>query len=156
MDLILWRHAEAEDANGRKPDVRRRLTARGEKQARKVAAWLKDRLPDSTRVLVSPAERTQQTAHLLGLPFEIEPRVGIGADPVDLIAAADWPEGGGKRSTVIIVGHQPTLGRLAALLLAGTEADWTIKKGALWWLSNRVREHDSQTILRVAIGPDAC
>jgi phosphohistidine phosphatase len=154
MDLILWRHAEAEEGEGRTPDAKRRLTARGDKQARKMAAWLKDRLPPKTRILVSPTERTQQTAHALGMAFELEPRVGVGADAADLIAAADWPEGDGKRSAVVIVGHQPTLGRLAALLLSGTEADWTIKKGAVWWLSGRLRNEGPQTALRAVINPE--
>lgn len=154
MDLILWRHAEAEEADGRTPDSKRRLTARGEKQARKMATWLKDRLPAKTRILVSPAERTQQTAHALGLAFELEPKVGIGADTADLIAATDWPEGNGSRSAVLIVGHQPTLGRLAALLLSGTEDDWAIKKGAVWWFSSRLRDHGPQTTLRAVIGPE--
>jgi phosphohistidine phosphatase len=156
MDLILWRHAEAEEADGRTSDAKRRLTARGEKQARKMAVWLKDRLPDKTRILVSPTERTQQTAHALGLAFELEPKVGVGADPADLIAAANWPEGNGKRSAVVIVGHQPTLGRLAALLLSGTEADWAIKKGAVWWFSSRVRENSGHAVLRSVVGPDIC
>ena len=51
----------------------------------------------------------------------------------------------------MIVGHQPSLGRLASLLLAGQEADWSIKKGALWWLTNRVRRGDAQTVLRAMI-----
>ncbi len=156
MDLILWRHAEAEDGGGKTPDAKRRLTDRGEHQARKMAVWLLDRLPAKTTVLVSPTERTQQTAHALGLPFEIEPKIGVGADPADLIAAANWPNGGGRGRAVILVGHQPTLGRLAALLLAGTEADWAVKKGAVWWLSRRTREGDEQTVLRLAIGPDSC
>lgn len=154
MDLILWRHAEAEEGGAHKPDSRRRLTPRGEKQARKMAAWLLARLPPKTIVLVSPTERTQQTAHALGLPFEIEPKIGIGADPADLIAATDWPNGRGKAHAVIVVGHQPTLGRLAALLLAGEEADWAVRKGAVWWFSRRKREADEQTVLRAMVGAD--
>ena len=52
--------------------------------------------------------------------------------------------------TVLVVGHQPTLGRLAARLLAGDEADWTIKKGALWWFSKRAGD----LILRAVVSPD--
>jgi phosphohistidine phosphatase len=155
MDLILWRHAEAEDNDGRIPDAKRRLTAHGEKQARKMAAWLNARLPRNTSVLVSPTERTQQTAHALGLPFEIEPKIGIGADCADLLAAAGWPNPKVSRGgTLILVGHQPTLGRLAALLLSGSEADWAVKKGAIWWFSRRVREGDDQTVLRAVMGAD--
>lgn len=155
MDLILWRHAEAEDGDARTPDAKRRLTSRGEKQAKKMAAWLNEHLPQHTTVLVSPTERTQQTAHALGRPFEIEPRIGTGADCADLLAAAGWPALKVSRGgTLILVGHQPTLGRLAALLLSGTEADWSVKKGAVWWFSRRVREGDDQVVLRAVMGAD--
>jgi phosphohistidine phosphatase len=62
MELILWRHAEAEIGE---PDLGRKLTPRGEKQARRVAEWLHAQLPDSARILVSPATRAQQTAKAL-------------------------------------------------------------------------------------------
>jgi phosphohistidine phosphatase len=151
MDLILWRHAEAEDPTAKLPDARRRLTERGEKQARQMAKWLRDHQPKNLRILVSPTQRTQMTAHALGLPFEVEPKIGVGADAADILAAAVWPNHSGA---VLIVGHQPTLGRVAALLLGGEEADWTIKKGAVWWFSNRTREGETQTVLRAAIGAD--
>lgn len=151
MDLILWRHAEAEDGGAHLPDAKRRLTARGDKQAHDVAKWLRARLPKKTRILVSPAMRTQQTAHALALPFEVEPKIAVGADAVHLLAAAHWPEHSGA---VLLVGHQPTLGRLAALLLSGAEADWSVKKGAVWWLSKRSREGRNQTVLRAVMNPE--
>lgn len=151
MDLILWRHAEAEEGAAGLPDAKRRLTARGDKQAHDVAKWLKARLPKKTRILVSPATRTQQTAHALALPFEVEPKIGVGADTADLIAAADWPEHSGA---VLLVGHQPALGRLASLLLAGVEADWSFKKGAVWWFSKRSRDGRDQTVLRAVLNPE--
>lgn len=151
MDLILWRHAEAEEPTARMPDAKRRLTEHGEKQARKMARWLRERLPKDTRILVSPAQRTQMTAHALGLPFEVEPKVGVGASAADILAAAGWPGQGGA---VLVVGHQPTLGRVAALLLSGEEEDWAIKKGAVWWFLDRAREAEMQTVLRAVVGPD--
>lgn len=151
MDLILWRHAEAEEVEATTPDHKRRLTARGEKQARQVARWLRERLPRKHRILVSPAERTQQTAHALELPYEIDPKLGIGATVMDVLTAAGWPEQSGA---VVIVGHQPALGRVAALLLGGEEADWSIKKGGVWWFSNRVRNDETQTVLRAVLNPD--
>ncbi len=151
MDLILWRHAEAEDATAKLPDAKRRLTERGEKQARQMAKWLREHQPKNLRILVSPTQRTQMTAHALGLPFETVPKIGVGADAADILAAAGWPDHGGA---VIVVGHQPTLGRVAALLLSGEEADWTIKKGAVWWFSNRTRDGETQTVLRGAVGPE--
>jgi phosphohistidine phosphatase len=152
MDLILWRHAEAEDGGPKLPDAKRRLTARGEKQAHDLARWLRSRLPKKTRVLVSPATRTQQTAHALALPFEVEPKIDVGADTADLIAAAGWPAD--QSGAILLIGHQPTLGRLAALLLSGEEADWAIKKGAIWWFTKRTREGRDQTVLRAVMNPD--
>lgn len=151
MDLILWRHAEAEDGGAGMPDAKRRLTARGEKQAHDMAKWLKAHLPKKTRILVSPAIRTQQTAHALALPFEVEPRIAVGADTADLLGAAGWP---GHAGAVLLVGHQPALGRLAALLIGGAEADWSVKKGGVWWLSKRSREGRDQTVLRAVMNPD--
>ena len=145
MDLLLWRHAEAEDGDD---DLKRRLTERGEKQARLMAAWLRERQLKDLRIIVSPAMRTQQTAEALKLPFETHRKIGPEACVSELIAASGWPSANGS---VLIVGHQPSLGRMASLLLAGHEAEWTIKKGALWWLSNRVRRGETQTVLRAVI-----
>lgn len=143
MDLILWRHAEAADGF---PDAERELTARGVKQAKRVARWLGKRLPEGVRILASPTARTRQTAQALNLPFETNSAVGTGASASDILAAAGWPEGSGSPDcTVLVVGHQPTLGQVAALLLAGREADWTIKKGAVWWFGSRLRGGGSQT-----------
>ena len=76
MDLILWRHAEAEDwlagdsqtgmSNQTGQDLDRSLTQRGEKQAARMAIWLDRQLPEGTRILVSPARRCEQTALALG------------------------------------------------------------------------------------------
>jgi phosphohistidine phosphatase len=145
MDLLLWRHAEAEDGAD---DLKRRLTQRGEKQARAMAKWIREHQPKDLRIVVSPAVRTQQTAEALKLPFETLRKIGPEACVSELVAASGWPSASGA---VLIVGHQPSLGRMASLLLAGSESEWTIKKGALWWLSNRVRRGETQTVLRAVI-----
>lgn len=150
MDLILWRHADAEDAKAGIADADRRLSVRGLRQAEEMAAWLRAHALREPRVVTSPAERARQTADALKLPFKVDRRIGIGASAADLIGAADWPD---CRGTVILVGHQPSLGRLAALLLAGEEADWTIKKGGIWWFSNRVRADETQTVLKAVANP---
>jgi phosphohistidine phosphatase len=144
MDLILWRHAEAEDGS---PDFARKLTEHGREQARRIAAWLKPRLPGNCEVLVSPAARAQQTAHALGVAFMTTPAVGTDAAAVDVIATVDWPA---RTGAILIVGHQPTLGRLAAMSLSGAQADWDIGKGALWW----IRHSDGETRLFAAIDPE--
>lgn len=145
MDLLLWRHAEAEDGGD---DLKRRLTSRGERQAQTMGEWIQKHRPKDLRIIASPAVRTQQTAEALGLPFETVRTIGPDACVSALIAASGWPDAPGA---VLIVGHQPSLGRLASLLLAGQEADWSIKKGALWWLSNRLRRGETQTVLRTML-----
>lgn len=130
MDLILWRHADAEDGV---PDEARRLTAKGRRQAQKMAAWLDERLPKDCRVIVSPAVRTRETAAALTEKIIIEKAVSTAATPQGVLKAADWPGGSG---TVVVVGHQPTLGAVAALALTGEAAAWSLKKGAIWWLAH--------------------
>jgi phosphohistidine phosphatase len=148
MDLILWRHAEAEDGT---PDAKRRLTERGRKQAKQVARWLAKRLPAEARILASPAVRTVQTAEALERPFDQLAKLGTGASAASLLGAVGWPHAGG---TVIVIGHQPTLGRAAAQLLTGDAADWSVRKGALWWFTRRVRNGTEETVLRAVIAPD--
>jgi len=146
MDLLLWRHAEAEDP-GPGDDLERALTARGRAQAERVAAWLAERLPDDARVLVSPAKRCRQTVALLGRKTATVAALGPGATAEALLAAAGWPNG--DDDTVVVVGHQPTLGEAAALAMGAGAADWQVKKGAVWWLkrskSGTVRIHAVQS-----------
>ena len=61
MDLILWRHAEAFDAEPGADDMERALTPKGQKQARRMAEWLTSQLPEGCKILVSPARRAIQT-----------------------------------------------------------------------------------------------
>ena len=145
MNLILWRHADAED---RVPDEARALTAKGEKQARRVAAWLKKQLPKGARILASPAKRAQQTAGALTRRFETSRDVGTAAGPQSILDAAGWPDG---EATVVVVGHQPTLGQAAALALTGEPGELNLQKGALWWLESRGR---GDVITRAVIAPD--
>jgi phosphohistidine phosphatase len=148
MELILWRHADAADGS---PDSERELTAKGIKQARRMAKWLKPRLPEDTVILASPAKRAQQTARALTADFRTVDDIGTAATPEALLAAIGWPK---LEGNVVVVGHQPTLGETAALLLTGRKEQWGIKKGALIWLARR--EHDAITHphLRAAISPD--
>jgi len=148
MDLLLWRHAEAAEGS---PDAARKLTGRGVKQAYRTAAWLDERRPKRLRVLVSPTVRARQTASAFAREFEVVPSLGPEGGVENILAATGWPDSPGA---CLVVGHQPALGRLAALLLSGSEADWTIKKGALWWFTNRVRNGETQTVLRAVVPPD--
>lgn len=148
MELILWRHAEAEDGM---PDQERQLTAKGMRQAKKMAAFLRSHLPNNTRILVSPAVRAQQTAQALTEKYDIEPVIAPGASSQEVIKAAGWPA---NKSNVLMIGHQPYLGEAVALLLTDSQADFSIKKGAVWWLSCRERDGNTQAVLRLAISPE--
>jgi phosphohistidine phosphatase len=148
MDLILWRHAEAEDGT---PDLERRLTPRGQKHAARVAGWLLQRLPAKFVVLASPARRAQETAQALGATLHTVAGLAPGAAVRDIVAAAEWPD---RKNTVIVVGHQPDLGRAAAFLVSGAEGSWSLKKGGLWWLSSRSREDAAQVVVRAVVAPD--
>jgi phosphohistidine phosphatase len=148
MELILWRHADAEEGER---DLERKLTGKGRKQAARVAQWLHHRLPSKFAVICSPARRSRETADALGMRYKIVERLAPGAAPGDLLKVCGWPS---HKGAMLIVGHQPDLGRVAALLVSGAEADWSVKKGGLWWLSKRERGGESQVVVRAVIAPD--
>jgi phosphohistidine phosphatase len=151
MDLILWRHAEAAAESSELADLDRPLTTKGERQAARMADWLNQRLAHSTRVLVSPALRCQQTAKALGRSFKTLPALAPDGDVQALLKAARWPEGS---EPVLVVGHQPTLGLVASQLLTDLPQPWAIKKGAVWWLRNRDREGLAQVVLQAVMASD--
>ena len=157
MDLILWRHAEAEDlpegdadADARS-DLERKLTSRGEKQAARMAEWLDRQLPGSARIMVSPARRCEQTALALGRKFKTRTELAPGATPEELLELVQWPL---SKTPMLVIGHQPTLGQAIARLLGLVEPDCAIKKGALWWLRTRERDGQVQAIVVTVQSPE--
>jgi phosphohistidine phosphatase len=151
MDLILWRHAEAHPLREGQTDLERALTAKGERQAKRMAEWLNRRLADSTRILVSPALRCQQTVRALDRQFKTVPALVPDGSGEALLQVARWPD---ANEPVLVVGHQPTLGLVAAHLLADGGQAWTLKKGAVWWLRHRDREDGAQVVLQAVQSPD--
>ena len=151
MDLVLWRHAEAQDPLDGQEDMSRALTGRGEKQAGRMAHWLDRQLPEGTRVLVSPARRCEQTAQALGRKFKTRPELAIGGTVEQLLEAAQWPQG---KAAVLIVGHQPVLGQAIARLLGLSASECVVKRGAVWWLRNRERGELSQTVVVTVQSPE--
>jgi phosphohistidine phosphatase len=149
MDLILWRHAEAEDAAPGGDDLERALTSRGEKDAARVGAWLDRKLPEGARILCSPARRCEQTALALGRKYKIRPELAPDATPAQLLEAAQWPN---ARQLVVLVGHQPTLGQTVAQLLGLQDDGCTIRKGAAWWLRHREGEGAAEAVV-VSVQP---
>jgi phosphohistidine phosphatase len=150
MELILWRHAEAEDA-GREGDAARRLTKKGRKQAERVAAWLGERIGGEWRIVVSPACRTLETVKPLDRAFEVRESVGTAADASSLLEEVGWP--GAPRPT-LVVGHQPTLGEVAAILLGKPGSEVPVRKGAIWWFASRERGGVHEAIVRAVMEPE--
>lgn len=147
MDLILWRHADAEDAV---PDLTRNLTTKGDRQAKRMAGWLRLHLPKHARILSSPANRTRQTADALHMKYEVRDDLAPECSAHQLLRATGWPNGDG---VVVLVGHNPAISELASLLLAGTPFPVTLRKGAAWWFSSRTREGEESIVLKAAMLP---
>lgn len=148
MDLILWRHAEAEEGF---PDTLRKLTPKGLNQANRMAAWLKQKIPENTRIIVSPAIRTQQTAQALQLNFITDSTIGPGAGADAILAAAHWPD---ASSAVLIVGHQPTIGEVASYLISSIPAGLRVKKGSVWWIRSQLRDKTIESELHAVMYPE--
>ena len=148
MELILWRHADAEEGER---DLERKLTAKGRRQAARVSKWLTARFPSRFTVISSPARRARETADALGVRYKIVDRLAPGASVRAVLAAASWPT---HKGLIVVVGHQPDLGRVAAMLVSGRQVDWSVKKGGLWWLSHRERGGVSRVVVRAVLAPD--
>jgi phosphohistidine phosphatase len=151
MDLILWRHAEAHELHEGEADMGRPLTARGERQAQRMARWLDKQLPDGIRILCSPAVRAEQTLMALGRKYKVRDELSPQGNHDHLLELVQWPQG---KHAVLVVGHQPFLGRTAAKLLNLADEDLAIRKGAVWWFRTRVRENESQTVLMSVQNPE--
>ncbi len=155
MDLILWRHAEAEDLQETDDacgaDLSRRLTAKGEKQAVRMAAWLDRQLPQGVKIWCSPAVRTEQTVLALQRKYRVRDELGPDRSADELLQLVQWPQVG---QTALVIGHQPTLGRVIARLLNLQDVDCSVKKGAVWWLRQRQRNGQAQTVLLTVQTPE--
>jgi phosphohistidine phosphatase len=147
MDLILWRHAEAEDSNP-KGDAARELTKHGRKQAERMAGWLRPQLDGHWKIISSPATRTVQTVEALGLPYETRAALDTSASAAGVLREAGWP----GAAAVVVVGHQPTLGEVAALLLGG-DGEMAVRKGSILWFSSRERDGRPQAVLERVVDP---
>lgn len=156
MDLILWRHAEAQEladvtVQDAAADAGRKLTHRGKRQAARMAEWLDRQLPGSTRIVSSPALRCEQTAQALGRKFRLSHDIDTSGSAAGLLALAQWPLG---RQPVLVIGHQPALGNAIAQLLGLEGGNCPIKKGAVWWLRSRERDGQIQTLVLAALTPE--
>jgi phosphohistidine phosphatase len=152
MDLLLWRHAEAFDADEEQPnDMQRPLTPRGIKQAQRMAKWLDQHLPDGVRILSSPALRCESTVAALGRKYKLCPELAPDSTAQALLELAHWPD---ARTPVLIVGHQPVLGQAVAQLLGLPVEGLSVRKGSVWWMRNRIRLDTQSTLVHCVQSPD--
>lgn len=135
-ELILLRHAKAESEAASGVDAERKLSARGEVEAAAAGAWLKAHKATFDRVLCSPAERARQTgAHVLSA-------LGVGdcqyeaeiyeATPGQLMALLDRHSDSDR---VLLIGHNPGIEALVALLSTGQSGDFRgVPTAGIAWL----------------------
>ena len=151
MDLILWRHAEADEPQGGCDDLARVLTPRGEKQAQRMAHWLDRQLPEGLRVLCSPAKRTEQTVMALCRKYKLRAELLPGGSGEDLLELVQWPA---QKGAVLVVGHQPMLGAAVAKILGLSQSACAVRKGAVWWLRHRERLGQAETVVMAVQSPE--
>jgi len=132
--IILFRHGPAGAADPAQwpDDSLRPLTTRGVQRTRLAAAGLA-RLSGPVRAIwTSPYLRAEATAGVLRAALDGEPRIVVvsalapGHTPRDTIERLQG--GRGTRGTIVIVGHEPDLGRLAGALAFGTPRGVPLKK----------------------------
>lgn len=151
MDLVLWRHAEAEEWVEGCNDLERLLTPRGEKQAARMAAWLDRHLPDGVRMVASPARRAEQTAQALGRKYKLRSDLAPDGTPAQLLELVQWPT---SRQTFVVVSHQPLLGQVVSQLVGCRPELCPVRKGSVWWLRNRERGGQAQTVVIAVQSPE--
>jgi phosphohistidine phosphatase len=162
-NLILWRHAEAEVDSVTGKDADRALSKNGHKDAVKMAKWLHQHLPDNTEILCSPARRCLETLAALQQLDEVDTQHKGKKYPVlivDFLSVDSTAQTILKNvandnisKTLLLIGHQPNLGRVIAKLLGMNEGACVVKKGALWWLRQRLMVGQSQTYLYAVRNP---
>jgi phosphohistidine phosphatase len=157
INLFIWRHAEAEDGS---PDLARPLTARGQRDAAKVAKVLAKKLDEKSCIVASPSVRTRETAGpligRLSLELRIDQRLAPGADVDDALSVLEETIAScaDDDPTIVLIGHQPWVGQLARRLLTDTFGDMSFKKAAAWWLVRRSRDGSTEWTMRSVLDPD--
>jgi phosphohistidine phosphatase len=144
MDIVLWRHAEAVDWQEGCDDLDRALTARGYKQAIRMAEWLDRQLPESTRIFTSPARRCEDTVCRLDRKYKLHENLLPESSPDEILASVQWPA---AKGTVLLVGHQPMIGQIIAQSLGLKDSTCAVRKASVWWLRSRGRDGVRQTVL---------
>ncbi|PBS13018.1 phosphoglycerate mutase [Lysobacteraceae bacterium NML93-0792] len=124
-ELILLRHAHADPALPGQPDIDRPLSAEGLAEAEAAGRWLRDRglVPDC--VLCSPARRTRETLEaVLGIVGYVDQRLEPAIYEATSGTLATLADEHCEVGRLMLVGHNPGLERLAALLHSGQTGEY--------------------------------
>lgn len=134
-NILLWRHADALPLSDDVPvDIDRPLSKKGHNQAQKIANWLTNHLPKNTLMIASTALRSKQTVQAFSDDFIVYDTLAPGASLETVLKTInDLSTNHQGRLDLLIIGHQPWLGELAAQLLDLNQSEMNIKKGSLWW-----------------------
>ena len=133
MQLVLIRHARAEERMLFKRDRTRALTQDGQRRMRKAVRGLHALLPGLTLIATSPLLRARQTAEIVaagyaGIDTVSLPALSPGVAPRAVLA---WLRAQPADAMLALVGHEPDLGLLAGWLLSGKQTGFVqFKKGA--------------------------
>ena len=133
-NIILWRHAQATESPNFvsfEKDLARVLTQKGQKQAKNMARWLIQNKTANMQLICSAALRASETALALQPYMTVNEAFNPGASLQQVLKALAKLE---QTKDIILVGHAPWLGQLAAYLLGVNQHEFSIKKGAIWWL----------------------
>ena len=162
-NLILWRHADAEADSVTGKDADRALSKTGQKDARIMAKWLHKRLPDNTEIFCSPARRCLETLAALQKVDQADSEHNESKYPVQIVDFLSLDStaqmiikkvvDGDSSKTLLLIGHQPNLGRVIAKLLGMNESGSVVKKGSVWWLRQRLIVGQQQTYLHTVRNP---
>lgn len=150
-NLIVWRHAEAEEDSVSGHDADRALSRRGRKDAATMARWLQQHLPENCQILSSPARRCLETAAALEDMSSKKKQYVVNVAPflatnASVGVMAEKLLNDDSSQTILIVGHQPQLGQFIAKILGMADNDCVVKKGAVWWLRQRADDDIAQHI----------
>jgi len=151
MDLIFWRHAETTEALDGQADAERPLTARGERQALRMAHWLERQLPESTKILCCPSVRAEQTVIPLGRKYKLREELSPNASIDDVLTLAQWPL---NKNSILLVTHQPLIGEIISQLMQIQLQELVVRKGSVWWLRSRFKDEKPQTTLVTVQTPE--
>lgn|SRR5690606_20409736 len=136
MELYVLRHAMAVDAGATSLDAERTLTDEGrERMRRATRCWTALGIMVDG-IITSPYLRARETAQLAAEALGIEdcveacPDLSPGAEPAEIVRAVTkrWDDD----HRVMLVGHEPDLGRLISVLVCGDDrAGFRMKKAGL-------------------------